>query len=522
MHSNYLRSVWVSYCGKNSEFVKQLTRNIKDNYSDIKSIEPEYVPFRLMTYLRYSDTSEPIKASVDNEIDTEGGLFFHLGISDNILDLVESIALNLRRVIVISEDYLQSDYCLLELCACMCAPKLLPIFFIYLDSLTLEILIEYKFSSGEQGLVEKLTNICFSEDFKRLFSDFKDKDRKEVSHIIDRNVKDLTNQLYVKSKHDESVEKYIKMVSSLLNRYVRDQNVDSHATLMHQKYLMDAFENWMKNDFSKEWMEGFSNFTKESINGLKPMKLIHLAKHIHEKFNSIKGGKREVSARLSIYQYCGLLSLKLIDPVWATEMRMSTLNMSPIRLSVNPSDPTKNSDFSYLLAAHNITLEELKINYDISNEWYPPIKGHLRIDNLVQAREQSDNLVQEIIYELLCMAFNCGRSSAVEMQKVSDWRGDLRSELRTHFEDKYGVFSGIKFYIGRANNGSLTPDKILSAADKALVELNKDVQYAEDRIEIGIVVCNVRDDGFMVQFVDGDYPKMLVSNIKRLMGNFNG
>lgn len=522
MHSNYLRSVWISYSGKNSEFVKQLTRDVKEKYSNIKPEVPEYVRFRLMTYLRYPDTSEPIKTSEDNQLDTENGLFFHLGISDNILDLVESIALNLRRVIVISKDYLQSDYCLLELCACMCAPKSLPIFFIYLDSLTLDRLIEYKFQSGEQGIVEKLTNICFSDGFKSLFSYFIDKDRGEAFSIIDKNIKGLVNQFYVKKRSGESFKDIVPTVSSHLDRYVRDQSVDFHAISMHQEYLVNIFEKWLENDSSKEWVKSFSRFKKENINGPRPKELIYLAKHIQEKFISSKDKKRDVSARLSIYQYCGLLSLKLIDPVWATEMRMSTLRSSPIRLSINPSDPTQNSDFSYLLAAHNITHEELKINSEISKDWYPPIKGRLRIDDLVEAREQSNNLVQEVMCELICMAFNCDRSAAIEKQKLSDWRGDLRAKLEGHFEDKYGVFSGVKFYIGRANNGSLTADKIVSAVNKVLEELNKDVTYIDERIEIGIVVCNVRDDGYMVQFVDGDYPKKLIDNIKTLMGNFYG
>jgi len=135
VYNDFERAVWVSYAGADHESVVQpLVDVTKARYSLNNELEKDCIPFKLITYIRSVDekstplTKDDVKASskeggsnnVEKEDESEEVEYeYYLTPGQSISELVRNIALNLRRVFILSDNYIKSDYCLSEFCAAL-------------------------------------------------------------------------------------------------------------------------------------------------------------------------------------------------------------------------------------------------------------------------------------------------------------------------------------------------------------------------------------------------------------------
>lgn len=112
--NNYPRPVWVSYSGKEQNLVNDL---IKYSESEEFTALPNTPKVEIKAFQREINTSKPLKKSEFNE--SYPYIKYHLLPGDKITDLIDAIAYCPRRVLIISKNYILSDYCLTELCCCL-------------------------------------------------------------------------------------------------------------------------------------------------------------------------------------------------------------------------------------------------------------------------------------------------------------------------------------------------------------------------------------------------------------------
>lgn len=117
------RAVWVSYAGADQPLVEAIAKYIDEHY---RVPDNDIPPFELKAYRRDPQTSKPLRDDKDTGGEPRAGALYHLGPGDKIVSLVEAIATSLRRIVLLSPDYLRSDYCLWELCCCLTWKKPYP------------------------------------------------------------------------------------------------------------------------------------------------------------------------------------------------------------------------------------------------------------------------------------------------------------------------------------------------------------------------------------------------------------
>ncbi|MEJ2742887.1 MAG: hypothetical protein P8176_10490 [Gammaproteobacteria bacterium] len=121
------RAIWVSYAGANQAFVQGITDRVNGPALQAKQGDRRVY---MKTFRRDVQTSEQRERFPDETIeaynasDHDGAVVrkeYFLETGDSIAELVQLIAINLRRLLVITPEYLDSPHCLWELCACLLA-----------------------------------------------------------------------------------------------------------------------------------------------------------------------------------------------------------------------------------------------------------------------------------------------------------------------------------------------------------------------------------------------------------------
>ena len=110
--SQYVRHIWGSYSGAQKDWVHGLTKAFYDDNS---------ARIKLLTYLKDAnaeDAGKPFVSDGNQALTDELDYIPFLKNGHSIEELIRSIGANLRRIVVISPNYLNSIFCMQEL-ACI-------------------------------------------------------------------------------------------------------------------------------------------------------------------------------------------------------------------------------------------------------------------------------------------------------------------------------------------------------------------------------------------------------------------
>lgn len=427
----------------------------------------------------------------------------------------------LRRVLVISPEYLKSKHCLWELCSCLAwsSTNLLVI----LKDLPSGALLEqrlYPSINQECTLAEALAVVYQSNEIRTMPVEFRSGPL--GANDFENKINDLKGRIYYSS--NEPVQTLCKAISD----HTVTAIPESELVKEFHDYCGKLFEQWRQQAFASECLHHLNDFNLEDLtqpNHIKIRDLINIVKDRFKKSEQINEDKIKAIKDLS-----GLLAFKLIDPVWATEMRMSSLNGLRIRLAVNPDDPTYSECFSCQMAAHAIQRVQLELEPRKDSD-LPDITNHLRLTPISYAREEQENdasyearcrkqRTHHYLKELVMRRYQWSAEKAEAYMKQKNWQSEFRADaFMNNSINEENVFTSVRFYIGQAGNdfGSSGHERWDTLIDDLIRELNQGAEQ-DETITIGVLIVSNRDDGNMLQFFGSPQKRsQLVLGIKTLM-----
>ncbi|TMP32044.1 hypothetical protein [Pseudoalteromonas rubra] len=322
-HNEFERPVWVSYTSADQDFVERLTAQVT-GYAPQKG----QLPFYLNTYKRNSVSSEPVSRLSKAFSETQPGVnsrdIRFLLPGESIIDLVNCIAGNLRRLCVISSVYLKQAHCLWELCACLCASQQ-TIFFILID-------VERKHFSGEKTVdgntLAELLGDIYEKRLVPSNPHLKQSccsDRKSIISYFQRRLDECMQHDYESLTKEQARSPDTALLRELAGKlclYVNRMSPDCYIK-NYEKFLTDEWDRWVEGRFAtkctaaqNDTANKFATLLRESENIDKKW-LKKWEGDIKSEYHNYADKEGALS---EIRRLCGLVSLCMIDGAWAGEV----------------------------------------------------------------------------------------------------------------------------------------------------------------------------------------------------------
>ncbi len=254
-NDDFTRYIWISYSGKNQNVVEDLILYIDSDESKSKS---QSANFGIKAFQRSIDNSEPIRKEPNPE--GQSKIKYHLRPGDNIYDLIDVISYCPRRIILLSEDYLQSVYCLTELVCCLTreGESLIPV--VSLINLDKDILTG-DFSgriakiTNSKNLASLLTRIYNEEVLENLSPVFKLPEELFPEKFFEGKLAELSGKIYLKV--DEGSSSNIKLwCEDVCDCFVQNKNnVDGDAKEKFDEFILSSLKEWSRKPFAKRCLK---------------------------------------------------------------------------------------------------------------------------------------------------------------------------------------------------------------------------------------------------------------------------
>jgi hypothetical protein len=506
--SNFTRCIWVSYSGSDHAFVNELTEHFdQDTSSNV----------RLMTYMR--DESEPLLEDKDNgQISTRTKLYLKPG--ESIQDLVEIIASTLRRMLVISPDYLKSEHCLWELASCFTLDSKVPL-----------CILKDLPSFNE---IKKTRRYSFINDQNECTLSY------ALTWIYNKHILNMPTDFHLNLTSDEEVFKYFtKKINELSNVHYLAANVqtsneiyehvESYVQLFKTEHIIENFEkfykkqyeNWELQPYVQHCLEIAENsgnkipFTIDDLIRQDRVKTTHLIDQLKSQLSNVE--YCPLVAKTAIKGFAVLMALRIINQEWAAEMRMSSLSGIRLRLSVSSANKNKQL-FDSQLAASVIQQVPLKMEPNKVSFNAPILEGLLELTPLTGSPEQRRIIRTEekerLLIQLIYLIMKYDQTTAQKFMESDNWQNSLRNRIRSRYLEQ-NTLTVARLYIEHAKFQIPLDEYWDQLADQLVQVMNHDIDSKEKKIKIGTLIVSTRDEGNLVQFIEDSY--LYNSNIDELM-----
>jgi len=541
-NNHFPRSVWVSFSGRDSALVQQMTDYLYDSYHQENNSEAQY-PVYLRTYCREETVaSEPIRKQEDNnEAHQLVKRSYFLRPGDDIADLVHVIALNLRRLLVITPNYLQSEYCLWELCCCL------------ISKIDYNVrIMSWGFEKPKAWLKE--SDFHFDdEQFKRgptslavalayVYRKFQNKMSKEL--LIDESGEDrdlvqwFSNALTTFEGKIDLTEDFKFQLGGLLTEsqlaekcgqivtYARSVELDGEIEQINS-LVVGVFSDWLSqfDESSKKAREHFAHeygkeFKVDFLLDICIDELEDFTQCLINDFSELKQPKENHIKQLE--ELAGLLSLLLIDKEWAAEMRRCSFGGVNVRftypmeyLAINEAFNTvefkEKKSFETHVANNLIQLTLPSIRFKQNQEvykYYPQPDLDSRINVRRGTWEQKKGhcqteLVNKCLINLLCKLLVISSEKAEKIITKNNWQDRLHSKLRRQV-DENGLCNHVYFYLDRLGLEAEQINEKQEILQSLMGKINHGFE-AKEHIKIGLLTVTDRDDGNTIHYIDAYY-----------------
>lgn len=510
MDNSFVRSVWVSYSGADQDLVQDLANYVDENYCRAKVQCENFKPFRLMTYKRTSAFDiDPLYGS-EPEHSQKGesdkiGTFYYLRPGESVGELVEVIASNLRRVVVISPDYLASKHCLWELCSCLTRQDGGALFVLLhqFNGLSeIKASRKYLYLGSEEFSLAQALALTYKKWIKNSMPDvfyLAPHQEESLEEYFTTLLDGMSDRLYVTGKER------IDHLGALLSAYVDKMSSTETVLRQYKQFYKEQFDHWQKSQFTKHCCEALKqeSFKFSHLETLDMGKIGELVNFMYESFAGREDEKEAICVDLR--KLSGLLALRMIDPEWAAEMRMSSLSGLRIRLSSVSGDVISEPKFYCQVAAHAIQQVGLELEPDGSYSARPT--GLFQLSPLVGANEQREIDMKKrkdaILLELVAKVMGLSDIHAKKFMQKPRWQVHFRSRARNRTMIKDGALTVARFYVDRSEFGMSLDARWQDMVDQLVQEINFDVGN-ENKITVGVLMMTGRDEGNLVQFIQND------------------
>jgi hypothetical protein len=511
--NHFTRCIWVSYSSEDHPFVNELTEHFDQ---DAQS------RLRLMTYMR--DESVPLYEDKDNGlISSRTKLFLKPG--ESIQDLVEVIASNLRRMLVISPSYLQSEHCIWELASCFSLNLKVPLCVLRGIESFDEIFRPRQYSfmdENEYTLGEALTHIYRKRVVEEMHSDFHLPDGEDLTRYFTEKIRLLNGKNYLAESNSTKIQ-VVGFIKEYIDLFSTTEIVDNF-----ESFFENIYNRWSKQKYTKKCLE----IPLEQNESSEPFKLSHLKelnedqiKHIVDQLIFNLNGLVEpdlTNAKNEITEFCQLMALHMIDQEWAAEMSMSSLSGIRLRLSVSEDDDKSRQLFDCQLAASVIQQVPVKINPSF-NDVAPEVEGLLTLKPLKGNPEQrkimKESEQERLLLQLIGLVMGCNHNAAITLKASKGWEKRVRARIYSRCTDKETKALNIaRLYIDHQKFQEDLDSRWDKLADDLVSLLNKGTDDNR-RVRIGTLIVSSRDDGSLIEFVDDH--DLLFDHIDFLMERCN-
>lgn len=505
IHEEYPRPLWISFAGADKEFVISLIRALKNfNKPDQLKIDPK-------AYLQVVDDN------LDENRKNYPEIKYHLRLGDSIHDLVDLIASSPRRLLIISPTYITRQNCLMELACCLINENNLKLAIVlhkinndvFSKKQSVEIEITTVDGKDEilkiEGTLSEILAEIYNKKLKSTMSVNFHIDELDESpqQLFDRKLNILRDCIYENSGQVNDT-----LIASIAGFVVDiDSRVKEKLIAESRNFSESIFTKWMSTKLAREYSEKYPGFDGgQFIKDLNSKKISEFVKAINEKsyVDPVPDDKAKSLRTLATY-----LSVLIINPLWAADMRLSSKDGLRLWLSSSTGPERIPVTFGRKLAAQVIHLAEPELQMNTSKKL--DIPSAFEVKSLPVAYEQSEhgqeeinNQVADFIMQLL-PSFCSDRKIIVDKIKndAVNFSEDIYSELerRVLINEKNELLS-MRFVADVTASGFSGHSKYHWESVAAEIKNVINVGLEKDqKIEIGMVFVSNRDDGNAIQFV---------------------
>ena len=499
--NSFQRCVWVSYSGADQSFVQTLVNHFEE-HKDTKAV-------RLMAYMRDEETSVPIENSDQESTRTK----MYLKAGESVTDLVEIIASTLRRMLVISPDYLTSEHCLWELASCFTLDSKVPICILKDISSFSAINQHRKYSfiddANEYSLAEALAFV-YQERVKKMHADFhlSITDEKDPVDFFENKIELLHDRAYVNVTLDNLND---NVLFGKIVEYVNSFKAPD-IVANFEKFYKKLYLKWVKHAYAEECLkvplvlneeeddETRELFELKSLISKNKDQITHLVKQLTNNLNLQSDTKSKDEAKAVIREFASLLALRMVNLTWASEFRMSSLAGVRLRFAVKEGVKESKKFFDCELAASVIQQVPVKVKF---NRDGPKLDGPLYLKPLQcppEQREANKKRQYDTLKETLVMlVMNYNKSKAKEFLTEPYWQEGLRARIFNEHRDQDGTLTVARLYVNHQKFQENLDEHWSELADSFINIINKGAEE-ERRVRIGTLIVSSRDEGNLIQF----------------------
>ena len=520
--NSFQRCVWVSYSGADQSFVQTLVNHFEE-HKDTKAV-------RLMAYMRDEETSVPIENSDQESTRTK----MYLKAGESVTDLVEIIASTLRRMLVISPDYLTSEHCLWELASCFTLDSKVPICILKDISSFSAIKQHRKYSfmdNGHEYSLPEALAFVYQKRVKKMNPDFhlSITDEKDPVDFFENKIELLNDR------------NYLKINSEVPDDNVLFDDIEEYVNSFKTKDIVAKFEifyknlylKWTHKDYAKLCLEsplisheGEKHEMKELFEldhlvSQNPEQIKHVVEQLKNNLTVVTQSMDGAEAVLKIEkavcrEFASLMALRMVNLTWAAEFRMSSIGAMRLRFTVKDDEEESKQLFDCLLAASVIQQVPVQIKSNGLNT--PEISGLLNLHPLQGAPQQRKaNKEREfdiLLQTLVILIMKCSSSEAKDFLKKTGWQNRLRTRIFNYYRDQQGILTVARLYVNHQKFQENLDEHWSELAGRLIGIIN---QGAEEkfRVRIGTLIVSSRDEGNLIVLVEDN--NVLFDHIEMLM-----
>lgn len=509
MSNPLTRHVWVSYAGAEHQLVADLAAYFDQHKEAEEEDKAKAQTIRLMAYKRDVTSSEPLEKKEPTSGQTQ--LFLKPG--ESITDLVDAIASNLRRMLLLSPAYLQRTHCIWELAACFCLPSRSTLFLFKKLASWDEIKQprNYGFMPGNKQypLAEVLAYIYRQKVLTRMHQDFHVAGKSEAEQVdfFAQKIELMGDQVFLSV--DPSDDKSLRMgIIDYAGSFGCKEIVADFEWFFERHY-----KKWTTRPYAKQCLKAYvesgdgSGFELQDILQQQRKPLTDFIDQLKDNVLTTTLNANEVKE--TIKAFAALLALRMVDPEWAAEMRMSSISGVRLRLAVPEKKGPGQRLFDSQLAASVIQQVPTSIEPAKDNPGFnpPTLKGLLTIKPLQGAREQMakmrKNESRKLLLNLVCLIVGLSNNEAETFLGDEEWEEKLRGRiLNRHIDGEQNVLTAARFYIEQNKFQTGSAERWEHLANELVAMINNGA--AEDeKIRIATLIVSTRDEGNLIHFVKG-------------------
>jgi len=452
------RSVWVSYASQEQKLVHSLTKKVNSSDNNIN----------MMTYLRDAD-NKPLQAprmqeeaEPDNElkIRAEQSLTTYLKPWESIDDLIQTIGGNLRRMIFLSDSYLNSYYCMQELVCILSRKPESPLCIVLVNIKGgYSKLCDFReYNVNTYGSTETLTLAQAlskvyqrrkTEDFLTPEFEIEDDDNEiaielhftqRLAHIAQRlrTTAEYDTQFEDKEYCTVQLNDTCEALQNYLIRYAHSFSVDTIIS-EYQEAKKRTINKWLNTSLGASYKDIDDNSINkaEQLNAIltKGENIATLCRDIKRSAENSTLTKRECFQQAQ--PVISLMLTSFISTEWAAEMYANHIYNSPIR--VEAENNKASSIFKLQVGVSAIHQHPMMLSPISNTTEFPKIEQF--IDLLPTALEESTVKQNKPINDILRLVTGLSKDHVEEILENEEPH-DLRARIGLFQENHHGEMGG--------------------------------------------------------------------------------